>query len=102
MADPNPVRRAEGRVPRQKDWIALGAWAISRIVMRREREPDCWTRVLRRSAGWSITAESRPELSPAAKWNAGGVRLEGSEGGTKGSYRLRTLRAGCHLTLLLF
>ena len=32
---------------------------------------DCWTRVLRRSAGWRRTADRRPELSPARKWKAG-------------------------------
>lgn len=29
---------------------------------------DCWTRVLRRSAGWSRMEEVRPEQRPAAKW----------------------------------
>ena len=30
--------------------------------------PDCWTRVLRRSAGWRRMEEVRPEQRPAAKW----------------------------------
>lgn len=31
---------------------------------------DCWTRVLRRSAGWRRKALVTPEPKPAAKWNA--------------------------------
>ena len=69
MADPKPVRRAEGRVPRQKERIDLDC-DISRKVARREVDPDCWTRVLRRSAGWRRTAESTPDPRPATKWKA--------------------------------
>jgi hypothetical protein len=50
-AEPRPVRRAEGTVPRQKERIECGASEISRIVESKEMEPDCCTRVLRRSAG---------------------------------------------------
>lgn len=35
-----------------------------------EREPDCWTRVLRRSAGWRRKAVVQPEPRPARKWKA--------------------------------
>lgn len=70
MADPKPVRRQEGRVPRQKEAMALGAEAISRMVRRRVVDEDCWTRVLRRSAGWRSTAEKMPDVRPARKWNA--------------------------------
>lgn len=69
-ADPKPVRSADGAVPRQKPRMALGPDRISRKEARREAEPDCWTRVLRRSAGWRRTAERRPEPSPAVKWKA--------------------------------
>lgn len=51
MADPKPVRRADGNVPRQKDLIEFGLLDISRIVASRELWPDCCTRVLSRSAG---------------------------------------------------
>ena len=50
IADPNPVRRAEGSVPRQKAVIEFD-FEISRIVASTELCPDCWTRVLSRSAG---------------------------------------------------
>lgn len=50
-ADPKPVRRADGAVPRQKPQMAFGPAKISRNEALRELEPDCWTRVLRRSAG---------------------------------------------------
>ena len=75
IADPKPVRRAEGKVPRQKDWMELGDREISRMVARRELEPDCWTRVLRRSAGWRRTADRMPDPRPAKKWNALSVLL---------------------------
>jgi len=51
IADPKPVRRAEGKVPRQNAVMEFGDLEISRMVVRREVEPDCCTRVLRRSAG---------------------------------------------------
>lgn len=35
-----------------------------------EREPDCCTRVLRRSAGWRRKAVVQPEPRPARKWKA--------------------------------
>jgi hypothetical protein len=38
-------------------------------VGRREAPWDCWTRVLRRSAGWRRMEDVRPEHRPAAKWN---------------------------------
>lgn len=41
-----------------------------RIVERREEEPDCWTRVLRRSAGWRRMEEVKPDAKPARRWNA--------------------------------
>lgn len=64
------MRNAEGSVPRQKESIELGEEEISRMVLRRVVERDCWTRVLSRSAGWRRTAESIPEESPARKWKA--------------------------------
>lgn len=67
MADPKPVRKAEGRVPRQNDRMELGDLEISRMVARSELCPDCWTRVLRRSAGWRRTAERMPDPRPATK-----------------------------------
>lgn len=67
IAEPNPVRSAEGRVPRQKESTEEEDREISRMVVRRELWPDCWTRVFRRSAGWRRTAESKPDPSPAAK-----------------------------------
>jgi hypothetical protein len=36
-----------------------------------EREPDCWTRVLSRSAGWRRKAVVQPEPRPARKWKPG-------------------------------
>ena len=73
IADPNPVRRAEGMVPRQNDWMLFGDREISRMVASRELDPDCWTRVFKRSAGWRRTAERMPDPRPAKKWNASGV-----------------------------
>lgn len=67
IADPNPVRSAEGNVPRQKDVIEFEDFEISRIEASREPLPDCWTRVLRRSTGWRRTAERMPDPRPAAK-----------------------------------
>jgi len=51
IADPKPVRRAEGRVPRQKDKIEVEELEISRMVVSSELCPDCCTRVFKRSAG---------------------------------------------------
>lgn len=76
IADPKPVRRAEGAVPRQKDRIELEDFDISRKVSRRDLEPDCCTRVLRRSAGWRRTAERMPDPKPATKWNAAKCQWE--------------------------
>lgn len=64
------MRRAEGRVPRQKAKMEFGEEDIDRIVERRVVECDCWTRVLRRSAGWRRMAEKMPEERPARKWYA--------------------------------
>jgi len=64
------VRKADGRVPRQKARMELGDEEISRMVRRSELEPLCWTRVFRRSAGWRRTAERMPDPRPAMKWNA--------------------------------
>lgn len=78
MAEPMPVRRAEGTVPRQKAATALGERAMSRMAERIECELDCWTRVLRRSKGCRSTAPKTPVLRPATKWKAGwraGVRV---------------------------
>ena len=69
-ADPIPVRKVEGRVPRQNCFKGCGPREISRMTVRKELDPDCWTRVLRRSAGCRRTADRIPEVRPAAKWNA--------------------------------
>ena len=50
-ADPTPVRITEGSVPRHSCLSVLGPLTISWKVLIRDAEPDCWTRVLRRSAG---------------------------------------------------
>lgn len=68
-AEPNPVRRAEGRVPRHSARMGLEDDRMVLIVGRRAAVwCDCWTRVLRRSAGWSRIDDVRPEQRPAAKW----------------------------------
>src|SRR5579862_9427074 len=69
-ADPTPVRSVDGNVPRHNCLNGFGPLAISRTVPVREFERDCCTRVLRRSAGWSSTAERMPDPRPAAKWKA--------------------------------
>ena len=53
MAEPKPVRRAEGSVPRQKLRIEGEGPEedMDRMVVKREVDPDCCMRVLRRSAG---------------------------------------------------
>lgn len=48
---PQLVRMTEGNVPRHNCLMGLGCDRIKRIVAKSEVEPDCWTRVLRRSAG---------------------------------------------------
>lgn len=74
MAEPHPVRRVLGSVPRQNWRMGFGPFAMERIVPRRVFERDCWTRVFKRSAGWRRTAERTPELRPAKKWTAWDVR----------------------------
>ena len=66
-ADPKPVRKAEGRVPRQSFATGFGDASIERRTGRREEDRDCCTRVLSRSAGWSRTALDMPEANPAKK-----------------------------------
>jgi len=75
IAEPNPVRRADGRVPRQKERMEFEDFEISRIDASSEPCPDCCNRVLRRSAGWRSTAESTPDPSPATKWKATRVSI---------------------------
>ena len=73
MAEPKPVRRADGTAPRQRAGMRLGAERISARAALREWDPrDCWTRVFRRSIGWRSTAERTPDPRPAAKWKAVG------------------------------
>lgn len=67
-ADPKPVRRAEGSVPRHNPRIGFGEEMIAFKVGRMAAPWDCWTRVLSRSAGWRRMEEVRPEQRPAAKW----------------------------------
>lgn len=64
------MRRHEGRVPRHSWRMGWGWEAIWRRVCRRECEPVCWTRVLRRSAGWRRMEELKPEARPAKRWKA--------------------------------
>lgn len=71
MAEPKPVRRAEGTAPRQRAGSRRGAARISARAAVSECGPDCCcTRVLSRSIGCRSTAESTPEPRPAAKWKA--------------------------------
>jgi len=70
MAEPKPVRRADGTAPRQSAGMSCGAARISAMAALSECEPDCCTRVLRRSMGWRRTAERTPDPRPAAKWKA--------------------------------
>jgi hypothetical protein len=67
IADPHPVRSVLGSVPRQNCFMGFGPFAMDRMVPNSVLERDCWTRVLRRSAGWRRTAERMPELRPAKK-----------------------------------
>jgi len=53
--------------------MGLGWERIWRRVARSVVVPDCWRRVLRRSAGWRRIEEVKPEPRPAMRWNAGGV-----------------------------
>ena len=66
------MRITEGVVPRQSWRTGLGPSRIWRRtwVIVVEREPDCWTRVLSRSAGWRRKAVVQPEPRPARKWKA--------------------------------
>jgi hypothetical protein len=73
IAEPHPVRRVLGNVPRQNCFTGFGPFAMERIVPSSVLERDCWTLVLRRSAGCSRTAERTPELNPAKKWTVRGV-----------------------------
>lgn len=41
---------------------------VRRVGRRAEVCCDCWTLVLRRSAGWRRMADVRPEERPARKW----------------------------------
>lgn len=68
MAEPKPVRRAEGTVPRQNADSTFGDAAMSRTADAIECEPDCCTRVLSRSIGCRSTAPNTPAPRPAAKW----------------------------------
>lgn len=74
VAEPTPVRRAEGRVPRQRERMGVGEWMMERMVVMRVAVAEpvggaCWMRVLRRSAGWRRTAERTPEAPPERKWD---------------------------------
>ncbi|KAF3939406.1 hypothetical protein ABW19_dt0200124 [Dactylella cylindrospora] len=64
---PTPVRIAEGVAPRHNVAIGEGEDRIVRMVVRRRESCDCCTRVLRRSAGWRITAETTPPARPEEK-----------------------------------
>lgn len=50
-AEPAPVRITDGVVPRHSDRMGFGPLRIFFNATVRELAPDCWTRVLRRSAG---------------------------------------------------
>jgi hypothetical protein len=69
-AEPAPVRMTEGVVPRHSDRIGEGPARIFLSATESDALEDCWTRVLRRSAGWRRKALVTPEPRPAAKWNA--------------------------------
>jgi hypothetical protein len=74
---PKPVRSALGTVPRHSDVMGFGPERILRSVPLRVEKRDCWTRVLRRSAGWRRTALETPLARPARKWNVGWADLGG-------------------------
>jgi len=80
-AEPKPVRRAEGRVPRQRLVMGLGPLRMERRTGKREEDRDCCTRVLRRSAGWRRMALETPEVRPARKWKVGWGRLRWRDSG---------------------
>jgi hypothetical protein len=72
IADPAPVRIAEGRVPRHSCRIGEGPAAmdfrvVKRVAVAEEDGGACWRRVLRRSAGCKATAETRPPAPPERK-----------------------------------
>jgi len=58
---------ALGIAPRHSVLIGLGPLRIARMVKRRVVVWDCWTRVLRRSAGWRTTADTEPPMRPEVK-----------------------------------
>jgi hypothetical protein len=55
-------------VPRQRLRKGWGEERRAFNIGRREWERDCWTRVLRRSAGWRRMEEVSPERRPERKW----------------------------------
>lgn len=69
-AEPKLVRMTDGSVPRHNCLRVSGPLTISRNVCATDAEPDCWTLVFSRSAGWSNEAEMMPVPRPARKWNA--------------------------------
>lgn len=75
-ADPKPVRRAEGTVPRQRLAMGWGPERMDRRTATSDEERDCWTRVFSRSAGCRSTALETPEAKPAKKWKVGCAFLE--------------------------
>lgn len=99
-AEPNPVRRVEGAVPRQNDRIPLGEFESSRMTTSKDVWPDCCTRVLRRSAGCRRAAERTPDPRPAMKWNAmveGQLEVQGIRRGN--AYKTTIFWPARHLTL---
>jgi len=60
----------EGVVPRHSDCIGEGPASMFLSATDSDELEDCWTRVLRRSAGCRRKALVTPEPRPAAKWNA--------------------------------
>src|SRR5271156_5873843 len=72
----------EGTVPRQSERSGWGELEMLRSAVASGDDvdeealcdvgirEDCWTRVLRRSAGWRRTGVGRPGRRPAVKWNA--------------------------------
>jgi hypothetical protein len=97
IADPKPVRSVLGNVPLQNWRMGFGPLAIDRMVASSVFECDCWTRVLRRSAGCKRTAESMPEFRPAKKCTA--KRLARQSRPRPFHTYNKTTRAFRHLTL---
>ena len=64
---PRPLRIAEGTAPRHSVCMGLGPERMARRLFRRVEDWDCCTRVLRRSAGCRIIAETVPPARPDAK-----------------------------------